>query len=280
MGADLAAVVFGLTAAGAWGAADFGGGLLARRARAFGVVLVSQAIGLVAALAAAAIRGEPVPAPADVAWALAAGGFGGLGLTALYHGLATGRMGIVAPITGVLTAALPVAAGVVLAGLPGPARLAGFALGFAAVILVSAGADRGEGPSGVRPALAAGCSFGLFVLLISRVTRGLVFGPIAACRAASIVLVGFVVLAGRRSWRPAPRLLPGLCAVGLLDVVGNMGFLLADQAGRLDVAALLSSLYPVVTVLLAAAVLRERVTALNALGIGAAAVAVGLIAVG
>ena len=280
MSAELTAVVFGLTAAGAWGAADFGGGLLARRVPAFGVVLVSQAIGLTAALAAGAVRGEPVPAPLDLTWCLAAGGLGGLGLVALYHGLATGRMGIVAPITGVLTAGLPVAAGILLAGLPGPARAAGFALGFAAVVLVSAGADRGTGPSGVRPALAAGCSFGLFTLLISRVTPGLVFGPIAAARAASIVLVGFVILAGRRSWRPTPRLLPGLALVGLLDVAGNMGFLLAAQAGRLDVAALLSSLYPVVTVLLAAAVLGERVTIPHLTGIAAGALAVGLIAVG
>ena len=280
MGAAVAAVVFGLTAAGAWGVADFGGGLLAKRAPAFGVVLASQAIGLAAALAAWSLRGEPVPSPADLAWALAAGGLGGLGLVALYHGLATGRMGIVAPITGVLTAALPVAAGIVLAGLPGPARLAGFALGFAAVVLVSVGADRDGGPSGVRPALAAGFCFGLFTLLISRVSTGLVFGPIIAARAASIVLVSMVVVAWGGPWRPARQLLPGLVAIGLLDVVGNMGFLLAAQAGRLDVAALLSSLYPVVTVVLAAVVLRERVKGPHAIGIVTAAVAVGLIALG
>jgi len=280
VGAEVSAVVFGLSAAAAWGAADFGGGLLSRRARAFAVVLVSQAVGLVGALAAAIARGEPVPPSSDLAWALAAGGFGGLGLVALYHGLATGRMAIVAPITGVLTAALPVAVGIALAGLPGPLRLAGFGLGFAAVVLVSVTTDRAGRPSGVRAALLAGCGFGLFALFISRVTPGLVFGPIVAARSASIAIVGLLVAAGRRPWRPGARLFPALALVGLLDVAGNTGFLLAAQVGRLDVAALLSSLYPVVTVVLAAGVLRERVTAARALGVAAAAVAVGLIALG
>jgi drug/metabolite transporter (DMT)-like permease len=280
VGAEVTAVVFGLTAAVAWGAADFGGGLLTKRAPALGVVLVSQVFGLGAALVAAFLRGEPVPPPADLAWATAAAWCGGLGMVALYHGLATGRMGIVAPTTGVVMAALPVAVGMVLAGLPGPVRLAGFFLGFAALVLVSAGAARGDGPTGLRPALAAGCGFGLFSVLFSRVSAGLVFGPIAAARAASILLLSVIVVAGRGPWRPPRRLLPGLFAIGLVDITGNMGFLLAAQAGRLDVAALLSSLYPVVTVVLAAVVLRERVTVPHAIGIGTAAVAVGLIAVG
>jgi uncharacterized membrane protein len=114
-------VVFGLFSAAAWGGGDFAGGLAARRAPVFGIVLGSQAVGMVLALVLAVVRAEPLPAAVDVAWSSLAGICGAVGLLALYHGLAVGRISVVAPVTGVLGAGVPVLIGVLLEGVPPPA---------------------------------------------------------------------------------------------------------------------------------------------------------------
>ncbi len=119
MPADLLAAAGGLLAATFWGAGDFGGGIAAKRLPVFLAVLGAQVVGLVGALAATALVGEPVPTPSDAAWAAAAAVVGSVGLAGLYRALADGRMGIVAPITGVLAAAIPVAVGFAMDGLPG-----------------------------------------------------------------------------------------------------------------------------------------------------------------
>ena len=121
-GAASATVLLGLFSAVAWGCGDFGGGLLTRRTALFGVVLISQFVGLVLALVLAVVRGETVPAPADLGWSVLAGIAGGVGISALYQGLAVGRMGIVAPVTGVMAAVIPVAAGIVARGRAAAAR--------------------------------------------------------------------------------------------------------------------------------------------------------------
>jgi drug/metabolite transporter (DMT)-like permease len=228
----------------------------------------------------AAARGEPLPGPADVAWAVTAGTTGGLGLASLYRGLATGRMGVIAPVTGVLAAAIPVLAGIALAGPPSPLRAVGLGLGLVAIVLVSLSADRGPTWAGLGLAIAAGVGFGLFNTAISRVTPGLVFGPLVAARGTAACLVAIIVAVSRRPWRPSRRLVPALLVVGALDMAGNALFLSAAQAGRLDVAALLSSLYPVTTILLAVAFLRERVTGAHGLGVAAAGAAIACIALG
>ena len=225
-------------------------------------------------------RGEPVPGPADAAWAGVAGLFGGMGIVALYRGLAMGRMGIVAPVTGVIAPAIPVALGIALAGPPGPVRALGLGLGLVAVVLVSL--SRGPGPAraGLGLAVGAGISFGLFFSAISRVGPGLLFGPIVIARGAAIAFVGAAIVVARRQWRPPSRLAPAILGVAALDLAGNAFFLASTQAGRLDVATVLSSLYPVATVLLAVVVLRERVTGTHALGIVAAGAAIACIALG
>ena len=111
-------MIFGLVAALTWGTGDFGGGLLSRRAPLFGVVLASQLVGTVAALGIAVLRAESLPSTADIGWSVAGGLAGGIGISALYQGLAVGRMGIVAPITGVLAALIPVVVGIVFEGFP------------------------------------------------------------------------------------------------------------------------------------------------------------------
>jgi drug/metabolite transporter (DMT)-like permease len=263
-----------------WGSGDFAGGLLARRTPVLGVVLVSQLVGTVLALILAVARGETMPLASDVPWSVAGGLTGGVGIVALYRGLAVGRMGVVAPVTGVLAAAIPVAFGVVLEGLPTTLVAVGIGLAIVAVILVSRVDDGRVGPSGLGLALLAGVAIGAFGVTISQISEGHAFGPLTMIRAAEAVLIGAVIVVGRQAWRADRRLLPTMAGVGVLDMAGNAGFILAVQSGSLAVAAVLSSLYPVTTVVLATLVLHERVTRSHAVGIGLAAGAIVLIAAG
>jgi len=274
-------VAFGLLSALTWGAADFGGGMAARRGPVFGVVLVSQAVGMAIALVLAIARGEPFPAPADLGWAVLAGIAGSAGVAGLYHGLATARVAVVAPIAGVLSAVLPVLAGWILQGAPVPTQLAGIGLAVLAVVLVSTSSDpAGDRPSGVRFGLIAGVGFGLFDVFASRFSAGSVFGPLVFVRGVEAIVIAAVVLATRRRWRLGGAALSIALLVGLGDMAGNGFFILAAQAGRLDLAGVLSSLYPVTTLVLAAVLLRERVTRRHAAGIGVAFAAIVLIAGG
>jgi drug/metabolite transporter (DMT)-like permease len=274
-------IAFGLVSALAWGIADFGGGLASRRATLFGVVLVSQVAGLVVSLGLAILRAEPWPAPADFAWSALSGVIGAAAVLALYGGLAVGRMGVVAPVAGVLGASVPVLAGIVLEGLPPPIVLAGIGLAIVAVVLVSRVAGGvGAGRSGIELGITAGLCIGLFNVTISRIDESLVFGPVSIVRIVVIVLVAAVILVGRRPGRVPAGLLPVVAVIGVLDMTGLAAFLFAEQTGPLAVASILSSLYPVTTVMLAAVVLRERVTRDHAIGIVAAAVAILLIGAG
>ena len=249
--AQAATIVLGLVSALAWGGGDFGGGLLSRRTALFGVVLVSQLAGAVLAFVLAIARGESAPTQADLGWSVLAGVVGGIGITALYRGLAVGRMGVVAPVTGVIAALIPVTAGIVLEGLPPPLVLVGIAAAVVAVVLVSRVRDEGGGRSGIELALVGGVAIGAFSVCAAQISDGHAFGPLVVIRGAEAILIVAAVVVTRSAWRPAGRLIPAIAVVGVLDMIGNGAFILAVQAGALAVAAVLSSLYPVTTVVLA-----------------------------
>jgi drug/metabolite transporter (DMT)-like permease len=274
-------VVFGLLSALTWGAGDFGGGRATRRGPVFGVVIVTQAVGIALSGVVAIVRGEPAPGPADLGWAALAGLAGGLGILCLYQGLASARITVVAPITGVLAATIPVTVGWLGQGVPGVWRIVGIGLALVAVVLVSTSTDPlSDRPAGVRFGLAAGIGLGLFNVFASRFSTGLVFGPLVVVRIVEALAIGAVIVVARRSWRLPRSVVPLAVAVGAGDMAGNAFFVLAAQAGRLDVASVLSSLYPVTTIVLATILLRERVTRSHGLGIVAAATAIVLIAGG
>jgi drug/metabolite transporter (DMT)-like permease len=280
LGPGSVVILLGLASALSWGAGDFGGGIVTRRATLYGVVLGSQAVGAVIASTLFLVRGEPVPGPADVGWSVAAGVLGAIGVTMLYLGLARGRMGVVAPVTGVLAAAIPVTVGIVTEGLPNPIVVGGIALAVIAVVLVSRVPGTDGGPSGLGLALIAGVGIGLFNTTLAQVDERIAFGPLTIVRFTNALLIGGVILATRGGWRVPGRLVPAVVLVGILDMGGNAAYLLATQAGELAVAATLSSLYPVTTVILAAVLLRERMTRDHGVGVLAALVAIGLIAAG
>ncbi len=274
-------VVLGLVSAISWGAGDFGGGLLSRRAPLFGVVAVTQFVGLVAALAAAVARGEPVPEGLDLAWSCVAGVTGMIGISSLYRGLAVGRMGVVAPTVGVVGAAIPVAAGFALEGIPQPAAVAGIATALVAVVMVTrAPSHPQDRPSGFGWALLAGLAIGLFNISVGQLSDAATFAPLVIMRVVQAILVVIVIVAWRQPWRLDAWTLRRLLVVGLLDMGGNIAFIAAAQTGALAIASVLSSLYPVTTVVLAVGLLHERMTRSHLAGIALTAIAIVLIGLG
>ena len=242
-------------------------------------MIVTQLVGAGLTLVIAVSRAESLAPAWEVGWAIVGGIFGGIGIAALYRGLSTGRMGIVAPISGVLAAALPVGLGFVLQGPPGPTRLAGMIVALVAVVLVSQ-AGGGGSRRDIGLGLLAGSGIAVFNVALSRFSAGQVFAPLTIVRAAEGLMFILVVSIGRRPWRLPRSVLPLVVLVGTLDMGGNALYILATQAGRLDVATILSSLYPVTTVVLAAILLRERIAGSHLVGVLLAIVAIILIGAG
>jgi len=271
-----AVALLGLASAASFGTADFSGGVAARRAHVFGVLTVARCCGLLLMLAMAGMTREPLPSTRAITWACAAGIVGGLALPAFYRALAVGKMGIAAPVTSVLSAALPVIVAALTQGLPRFVQVAGLLLALLALWFIS----RPEGdlrPEGLGLAILAGLGFGGFLVFIRQAGTEGVYWPMSAALAASLAL-GAAILVVQRGSLPAMAVLPVVFVAGVLDTLGNVFFVLASQRGRLDVAAVLSSLYPAVTVLLARLVLKERITRIQTAGMAAALIAVPLIA--
>jgi drug/metabolite transporter (DMT)-like permease len=296
-----ATAALSLGSAAAWGAGDFTGGMASKRAHVFSVLVGAQASGIVLLSAIALAVAEPAPSRAALAWGAAAGIAGAVGLASLYRALAIGKMGLAAPVSAVLTAVLPVCVGIGSQGLPRARQLAGFALAAASIWLIARGdppapasggpgetASSGTGPTGTRArafprelpfALLAGVGFSAYLVLTQRAGTVTVLWPLVMARTASLSFGLFGALAVRE--RPLPRD-PGSLRLallsGLLDSSGNALFVLATHIGRLDVAGVLASLYPVSTVLLARFILHERFGRVQRLGMAAALVAIPLIA--
>ncbi len=280
MPSSLAPALLGLGSAVSWGAGDFSGGLAAKRSPLLGVLLVGQLTGAALMALLALMAREGAPSAASIGWAMTAGALGAVGLAALYRGLAVGRMGVVAPVSAVLSAALPVAWGALSEGVPTATRLAGFALALLGIWLVAgtpSGGDTAAGRAGLGLALLAGACFGGVLIAMNQGARGGTFWPLAAARGTAFLLLVATALVRRGAWRPVAGALPLVLLSGTLDAGGHAFFVLCSQAGRLDVAAVLSSLYPASTVLLASAVLRERIGRTQALGIAVALGAIALI---
>ena len=201
-------------------------------------------------------------------------------LAAFYRGLATARVGVVAPVAAVLGAAIPVVVSIAASGLPAPAQLGGMAVGLLGVGLVSRAPDEGDRPLGLGIALLAGCGFGAFFVCLGSLEGDAVFWPLAVARVVAGASLFVAARVARRPALPPRETLPLVAIVSVLDMVGMAGYLFAVQIGRLDQAAVLSSLYPVVTIVLAAVVFHERVGAIQAFGIALAMLAIVLIGAG
>jgi uncharacterized membrane protein len=283
------AFALALVAAGFYGAADFLGGFATKRAPTITVVIISQLVGIATVLLVQGVLPLPgAPRAADLAWGAAAGLAGGSGLALFYKGLGSGTMSVIAPITAVAATAVPVIFGIALGDRPGALAMLGVGLAVVAIVLVSAvpgmtGAD-GEtarpraGAIGV--ALAAGTAFGGFYVLIHNAAPSAGVWPLAAARVASVgAYLLFVLSTGRTVRAPTPAL-PVIAVTGALDMAANICFLLAVQRGQLSTVGAVASLYPAATIVLARVVLKERLGAVQHVGLGVAAVSVVLISAG
>jgi uncharacterized membrane protein len=243
-------------------------------------VLVVELVGSALAAGTALLTGEPLPSEVGLALGLAAGAIGMVAILCLYQGLAVGRMGVVAPVAAVIGVSFPVVVGMVIEGLPATVQIVGIGLGILAVVLVSRVPGPAGGRSGIEFAIAAGLGIGGFSVLISQLPEGEILWPLAALRLLAIPILAVIVLVGRQPWRIPRQAFAAAALVGVIDLIGNLMYVLATQVGQLAIAAVLSSLYPIVTVVLAIAILGERLTRSHAIGIAIAAVAVACIAGG
>jgi drug/metabolite transporter (DMT)-like permease len=274
----LISILYGLGSALAWGAADFSGGIASRGAGAYRVVFYGETVGFSVFLPVALMSGEPLPTLRTLLYAALGGGLGTLGLLLLYHSLATGTMSIAAPVSALMAAVLPVVVGSFSEGFPGLVTYIAFALALMAVWLVSQGnggiTDVLSHLSSLRLPLLAGIGFGCFFVLMHDAAVDTTWGPIVAARGAGLLVIGLFLLTRRDSWTLPRSVWPIVFLNGTLDVGANVLYIFAGRAGRLDIAAVLGSLYPGGTVLLAWMILRERLTRTQWLGILTALVAI------
>jgi len=286
-------IVFALAAAVLYGSADFLGGAATRQSRALSVASLSVPAGAVVMLLAAVVAGGPLPT-AGLGWALAAGAFGAIGLITFYNGLATGPMSVVAPVSALTSTVLPVGVAVASGEHLGPRVYAGVVVCLVAIVLVSlergtwrAGRAKGSAQERVvrrRAALrglgygaVCGALFGIFFVFLRFAGSSGVFWPVGMARLANcaVVLAAVVLVRAKPAGRDAGgRVLVAALASGVLDASANLFYVLATRAGLFGVAIVLTSLYPGITVLLARVVLRERMHAIQRLGLLLAAVGV------
>lgn len=287
--------LFALAAAVLWGGGDFSGGMGVKSAggsvgAALRVVLLSHVTSFAVLVAIARMRGDVFPHGALLLWGLAAGVAGGLSLTCFYIALSRGAMGASAALSGLLAAAIPAALTLWQDGSPGTRRLLGFAVAGIAIWLIAAGpanenaATGSEGRETMVLAMLAGVGFGVYFIALKMAGPAGVIWPMATARMGSLTICSLLFLGMRFGKVDQAPVQMGRIAVmwalatALLDTSGNLLFVAATRAGRLDVAAVLASLYPASTILLAALALGEWPSRRQALGMTTAVVAVVLIA--
>jgi drug/metabolite transporter (DMT)-like permease len=275
---QLVPVGFSLAAVLCWGTSDFSGGYASKRSDAFLVTMLSHAGGLVLMLVLALLTHASYPSAASRNWALVAGMLGGTALAIFYRALASGNMGITAPVAAVLGAAIPAAFAMITQGLPGTLSIAGFLLAGLGIWLISRPDGSANNYSGIFMAALAGIGFAGFFICIDRTGDSSALWSAVHSRVASLVIVAAIVVFRRGRGRLQGADASLALFAGCLDVTGTALFIRAEQTGRLDTAVVLSSLYPVITVLLARLVLRENFTRWKTVGIFAALLAVPLIA--
>jgi drug/metabolite transporter (DMT)-like permease len=291
------APLLALLSALSWGAADFAGGITTRLSSNVFAVLLTQGVGLVLAAALLVISGEAMPGTEALAWAAAAGLSGALGLAFFYLALSRGTMGLVAPLTALLAAAIPALVGLLGGDDPGVLDLAGMLAALGAVVLISLPDRRAGTPvlptfhgSRVREwllILAAGLGFAGFFLCVdvSHGAGGETWWPMLAIKVAGVAGVGSAILVawllGRVLVRRVPRaaVLTGSLA-GTGDFGGNLFYVLASDLGQLSLVVVLASLYPVGTALLARLYLHERLGPVRMTGVALAVAGVMLIGLG
>lgn len=245
-------------------------------------MVAGQALGLVLLAALMVVAPTGTLTARNVAFGAAAGACGGIGVFLLFRGLATGRMSVVAPITAVGAAVLPVAWGVAIGERLSLLVVVGVVLSLVAVTLIAREDDDADDvdSTAIGWAVGSGVAFGTLFVLLAQTTDDAGWWPLVGARVTAIAVVGVGALVARQALVPTRRSGPTVAASGVLDVTANALYLLAVRRGLLSLVAVLSSLYPAGTVLLARFVLRERLSPVQLAGFGTALAGVVLISVG
>lgn len=289
-GADPAATVgLSLASAAIWGTSDFVGGIAARRLPSPAVVTLSHSLSLALLVSLALLYRSTWPEPMSAVYGALAGVACGTGVMVLYKALALGGMGLTAAVSGVLAAVLPVLWAFSTEGLPRVPQIVGIVLAAVAIWMIARAPGSPSSKQAILLGAAAGASFGCLFILLKLAGRGGVLWPLAWSRVASATLAAIVTWIGTRrnggrkldtptklSW-PGWAVLGLIAIAGVFDASGNTFYTIATRLGRLDIAAVLSSLYPASTIVLAMVLLKERTTRSQAAGMALALVAVALI---
>jgi len=281
----LLSILFGLGAALSWGAGDFTGGLASRKTGAYRAVFYSEIIGVFLLFIILGVSGEAFPNLRIWSLAMIAGAIGTVGLMLLYQAMTLGLMSISAPVSALLAALIPVLVGSFRDGLPDALTFTGFGFALAAVWLVS------QSEGGVKDIfshifdlklpLLAGIGFGLYFILMHEATStGATVWPMIASRTGGTILIAAFMVISRTAWKVEDASAwKFLILNGIFDIGGNVFFILSGQAGRLDVASVLSSLFSGVTVMLAWIFLKERLSRNQWIGVFSAFVAIVLMTI-
>lgn len=286
-----ATVWLSLASAAIWGTSDFVGGIAARRLPSPAVVTLSHSLSLVVLVSLALLHASRWPDTQFVVYGALAGLACGTGVMVLYKALALGGMGLTAAVSGVLAAVLPVLWAFATEGLPRTPQIAGIALAAVAIWMIASAPGSPSSKQALLLGAAAGGSFGCLFIFLKLAGRGGVLWPLACSRMASATLAVIVTWIGTRrnggrgiestpfNWWPGWTIAGLIGIAGIFDASGNTFYTIATRLGRLDIAAVLSSLYPASTIVLAALLLKERTTLSQAVGMALAFVAVVLISI-
>jgi len=282
--AQFAPTAYSVIAVFLWGAADFAGGYGSRRANAFVLTAFSHFCALAFMFIIAIGQHGIFPSRMSILWAIAAGAIGGFSLAIFYRALASGQMGLTAPIAALLGAAIPTLADIAMVGAPSRWTLAGFLLAILAIWLITRPDPQSENddsghPRGVAMAALAGVGFAGFYLCIHQAS-GSPAWIAAISRVGSLTATSVAVFATRAPKSLDPPRVALAMAAGCLDISASALFIFASQHGRLDEAVVITSLYPAVTVLLARLLLKEHFSRWKLIGLLAALAAVPLISAG
>jgi drug/metabolite transporter (DMT)-like permease len=270
---------FGLLSAATWGGSDFAGGWGARRASSLLIMASGQIVSLAALLAVCLGLRLVLPGTSYLVYAAIGGFEGAIALAVFYRALAMGAMGLTAALTGLMTALIPVVYELFHSGLPNGITIVGLAVGLAAIWLISHSPAKDTGESSRRALLfgaGAGVGFGVQLILFKTAAAGGVLWALTSGRVAGVAAILLVVAVAppKGPWRGF--WVAGIVS-GALDTVGNLFYMMASQMGRLDAAAVICSMYPAGTILLAGIILRERPTKRQVAGMGLALAAVALL---
>jgi len=279
----LASSIFGLLSALTWGAGDFTGGIVSRRSGIYRAAFYGELTGMLFLVIMLVLVREPLPAWPVWVWSASAGAIGSVGLLLLFRSMVEGQMSVAAPVSALMSAVLPVIASTLTEGLPGLTKYLGFALALVAIWLIS----QGEGHqkklhlhlADLRLPLLAGVCFGAYFILMHQGSRSATVWPMMFGRMAGSIILFFFAAANQQLHWPDRYITPLVFLNAAGDIAGNTFYILSGQFGRLDVAAVLGSLYPGTTILLAGLILHERLNRSQWVGIMAALAAIVLMTI-